>query len=88
MVNSLADIAEALQLLAPEEMAPFLAWAESEEGAWWLPGYGGADWSIHPPEDAVLWFRCSAAADAGAAAPCAPRPDASPFAAGYRWCPA
>ena len=57
LVDSLADLAEVLQMLEPEEVAPFLTWAESDAGSWWLPGYGGADWSIHPPEDVVFMFR-------------------------------
>lgn len=58
--QTLADLAAALQMLEPQEVAPFLAWAESEAGAWWLPGYGGADWSAHPPEDVVCSFRLDA----------------------------
>jgi hypothetical protein len=51
LIESLADLATALQMLKPEEVAPFLAWAESS-GDSWLPGYG-----IHPPEDAVEMYR-------------------------------
>ena len=44
--------------------------------------------SAPPPPRSAALAAGPQRADAGAAAPCAPRPDASPFAAGYRWCPA
>lgn len=55
VMQTWADLAAAIQELELVEIAPFLAWADEEDS--WLPGYG-----VHPPCDAVLWFRCSGAA--------------------------
>lgn len=50
--ESIADLVSALRQLEPDEIGPFMAWAESDRGRWWHPGY-----EVHPPEDAVASFR-------------------------------
>ena len=59
IIDTLADLAAALQSLPPDQMEPFLAWAEGPGGEWWLPGYMRVGGQL--PEDAVLLFSCTAA---------------------------
>lgn len=58
LLDTLTDLATALQMLQPHEVAPFLAWAETE-GSYWLPGYA-SDIGGQTPEDAVEMYRIGA----------------------------
>lgn len=60
LIGTLADLAAALQNLSPDQVEPFLAWAEGPDGDWWQPGYASG-MGGHLPEDAVLLFSSDAA---------------------------
>lgn len=53
-VDTLADLATALQMLSPEKKGPFLIWADKSN---WLPGYL-PDTGGHTSEDVVWQFLC------------------------------
>lgn len=58
LVDSLTDLAAAIQMLEAEEVASFMTWAEGDGGDWWMPGHAhGVGGQL--PEDVVLGFRCS-----------------------------
>ena len=59
LVETLADLAAALQSLPSDQVEPFLAWAEGDDGRWWLPGYA-SDMGGQLPEDAVFLFSLTA----------------------------
>ena len=55
-LGTLEDLVSVLLELPGYLWKAFFEWAETEEGDWWLPGYG-----VHKPEDAVFffWSTCS-----------------------------
>jgi hypothetical protein len=55
LVETLADLAEAIQSLPSDQVEDFLAWAEGPDGTWWQPGYA-SDMGGQLPADAVLCF--------------------------------
>lgn len=55
LVETLSDLAVALNSLPSDQVEPFLAWAEGPGGTWWLPGYA-SDMGGQLPEDAVAMF--------------------------------
>jgi hypothetical protein len=55
LVETLADLAEAIQSLPSDQVEDFLAWAEGPDGTWWLPGYA-SNMGGQLPADAVLCF--------------------------------
>lgn len=73
MLQTWVDLAIAIQQLDEWEVAPFLAWADTDHS--WLPGYD----EMRPPDDAVLWFRCCAnASPPGLCSSLEPAPAAAP----------
>lgn len=55
LVETLVDLAAALNSLPSDQVEPFLAWAEGPGGTWWQPGYA-SDMGGQLPEDAVVMF--------------------------------
>ena len=66
----LADLATAIQELEPHQQVSFLAWAESSDGSWWLPGH--SEYGGQLPEDALLMWSLSELTGALAVTPCRP----------------